>query len=93
MKQEVVFVSKPFDLEDVLYWQQSGIRSERIEIAETVCLSTDAYDELASDFTRRRAWLRGKGGRQNCLLVQAPGRRSLVIDPQGYDYARYVALV
>lgn len=54
--------------------------------------SAGAYDELVSDFTRRRAWLRGKGGRNGCLLVQAPGRRSLVIDPQGYDYARYVAL-
>lgn len=93
MKQEVVFVSKPFDLEDVLYWQQSGIRSERIEVAETVCLSTDAYDELVSDFGRSLAWLKGKGGREKCLLVKAPGRRSLIIDPQGYDYARYVALV
>lgn len=92
MKQQVFFVSKPFDLEEVFYWQQSGIRPERVEIGETVCLSTDAYDELVSDFTRRRAWLRGKGGRNGCLLVQAPGRRSLVIDPQGYDYARYVAL-
>lgn len=94
MKQlQVVFVSKPFDLEEVFYWQQSGIRPERVEIGETVRLSTDAYDELVSDFTQRRVWLRGKGGRQNCLLVQAPGRRSLVIDPQGYDYARYVALI
>lgn len=91
-KLQVVFVSKPFDLEEVLYWQQAGIRPERVEIAETVRLSADAYDDLVSDFCRSRAWLRGKGGREKCLLVQAPGRRSLVIDPQGYDYARYVAL-
>lgn len=91
-KLKVVFVSKPFDLKELLYWQGALIRPECVEIAETIRLSPGAYDELVSDFTRRRAWLRGKGGRQNCLLVQAPGRRSLVIDPQGYDYARYVAL-
>lgn len=88
----VVFVSKPFDLKELLYWQGALIRPECVEIAETIRLSPGAYDELVSDFTRRRTWLQGKGGRQNCLLVQAPGRRSLVIDPQGYDYARYVAL-
>jgi len=38
-KLQVVFTSKPFDLEEVLYWQQSGIRPERVEIAETVRLS------------------------------------------------------
>ena len=93
MKQlQVVFVSKPFDLKELLYWQGALIRPECVEIAEIIRLSPGAYDELVSYFTRRRAWLRGKGGRNGCLLVQAPGRRSLVIDPQGYDYARYVAL-
>lgn len=38
-KLQVVFTSKPFNLEEVLYWQQSGIRPERVEIAETVRLS------------------------------------------------------
>lgn len=65
-KLQVVFVSKPFDLEEVLYWQQAGIRTERVEIAETVRLSADAYDDLVSDFCRSRAWLWGKGGREKC---------------------------
>lgn len=63
MKQlQVVFVSKPFDLKELLYWQGALIRPECVEIAEIIRLSPGAYDELVSDFTRRRAWLRGKGG-------------------------------
>lgn len=55
MKQQVVFVSKPFDLKELLYWQGALIRPECVEIAEIIRLSPGAYDELVSDFTRRRA--------------------------------------
>lgn len=88
----VIFVSKPIDLDEVRYWTQAGLAQEQVSIAETVNLSTAAYDEFVRSFCQSRDWLKGKGGTAACILVKAPKRQSLVIDPQGYDYARYVAL-
>lgn len=88
----VIFVRKPVDLDEVRYWTRAGLDPEQVSIAETVNLSTAAYDEFVRYFCQSRDWLRGKGGTAGCLLVKAPKRQSLVIDPQGYDYARYVAL-
>lgn len=88
----VIFVRKPVDLDEVRYWTRAGLDQEQVSIAETINLSTAAYDEFVRYFCQSRDWLRGKGGTAGCLLVKAPKRQSLVIDPQGYDYARYVAL-
>lgn len=88
----VIFVRKPVDLDEVRYWTRAGLDPEQVSIAETINLSTAAYDEFVRYFCQSRDWLRGKGGTAGCLLVKAPKRQSLVIDPQGYDYARYVAL-
>nr|CUV31814.1 conserved protein of unknown function [Ralstonia solanacearum] len=42
-----------------------------------------------------RDWLRGKGGGRLgsyfCIEVTAPGRLTLYVNPEGSDYARYVA--
>lgn len=90
----VVFVSKPVSLAEVRHWTTQAAPHERVRvhIAETLRLSPAAYDALTESFTTSRDEFRGKGGTDACLLIHAPGRPSLVIDPQGYDYARYVAL-
>ena len=89
----VALVRKPVDLEDLRYRTMSGgIQRERVRITETVTMNGAEYDVFTSYFCESREWLAEKGGLDNCLLVKAPGRPALVIDTQGYDYARYVAL-
>ena len=89
----VAFVSKPVNLEEVRYWTMSGsIQPDCARVTETVEMNSAEYDVFTSSFCESREWLAGKGGLNNCLLVKAPHRPALVIDPQGYDYARYVAL-
>lgn len=89
----VAFVRKPVNLEDLRYRMTLGeIQRERVRITETVTMSGAEYEGFTSHFCESRGWLAKKGGLNNCLLVKAPGRPALVIDTQGYDYARYVAL-
>ena len=94
MYLEVAFVCKPVSLESLYYWTARTSPKERVRvhITETLSLSPAAYDALTDSFTASRDEFRNKGGAEACLLIHAPGRPSLVIDPQGYDYARSVAL-
>jgi hypothetical protein len=53
------------------------------------------FDAFASSLLVSRDWLRGKGGGTGdgyfCVEVTAPGRPYLYVNPEGGDYARYVA--
>lgn len=88
----VSFACKPYDLNDVKSAAHCHSERQRVVIAETVNMSTAQYDAFTKSFSRSTEWLDGKGGRKGSLLVKAPGRASLVVNPEGYDYARYVAL-
>lgn len=65
-----------------------------VAITEKKRLSVVEYDELAEGFLISRPWLQDKDGKGLCgsIMVTARGRSPLVIQPEGYDYARYVAL-
>lgn len=72
-------------------------KSERAYIIETRQLSEHEYDVLASDLLIGWDWLVNKGGYyvdgRMCVEVKAPGRPTLLIDPSGYEYPRYVAIL
>ena len=90
----VAFVCKPYDLNEVKAVAAHSLPLEHQHniIAETVLLSAAEYDSFVNDFFQPLSWLNGKGGRAGSVLVKAPGRASLVVNPEGYNYARYVAL-
>ncbi len=69
-----------------------SIRRDRVRITETVTMTSEEYDIFTASFCESRAWLKEKGGLDKYLLVNVPYRPEFVIDPRGYDYARYVAL-
>lgn len=70
------------------------------EIEETICLTTDEWQDFINHLITERPWLAGKGGTikphlRSALLVVRPGATpeesiGILVDPQGYDYARYV---
>lgn len=70
------------------------------EVDEIVCLTCDEWDEFRQHLLTDRPWLAGKGGCpergvRSVILVVRPGETAadsigFFVDPQGYDYARYV---
>jgi hypothetical protein len=84
------FARKPADVSEV-----GGFGSTRILITETREMTPGDFDAFASNLMKSRDWLRGKGGGTGdayfCVEVHAPGRPYLYVNPEGGDYARYVA--
>ncbi len=76
-----------------------------VKVIETKEMTQSDYDSFASNFTLARPWLDGKGGSSIkrssdsaeevylCIAVTTPDRKTLYINPQGYNYARYVGIV
>lgn len=91
------FARKPVSLAEVKAVAENGsYRFERVQISETVNLSSQEYDVFTDGFLRDRSWLAGKGGAMNgvnqVIAVTAPQRTTLYVNPEGYDYARYVGI-
>ncbi len=93
-----IFFRKPMSLKEI----ESGAFNDEgdmaeADISETVTLTTNDYDDFASNFMLGRPWLDGKGGLKNrirqVVKVTAPDREDLFIDPSGYSYARYVGVL
>jgi hypothetical protein len=84
------FARKPCDLSEL-----GGGKPEKVLVTDTREMSITEFDEFASNLLRSRPWLSGKGGSNAmgnfCVEVFAPGRPYLYINPEGGDYARYVA--
>ena len=84
------FARKPCDLSEL-----GGGKPEKVLITDTREMSTTEFDEFAANLLRSRPWLNGRGGTTRegtlCVEVSAPGRPYLYINPEGGDYARYVA--
>lgn len=86
------FVRKPVDIDDML-----GIESgkTKIYITETRDMTPAEFDAFARNLLASREWLAGKGGSVAggalCVEVTAPGRPRLYVNPEGSDYARYMA--
>ena len=84
------FARKPADLSEL-----GGSDPHKIYVTETRVLTTAEFDAFAGRLLASRDWLRGKGGGTGdgylCVEVTAPGRPYLYVNPEGGDYARYVA--
>ncbi len=87
----LLFARKPSSLD-----QLSGSGDVmRVYVTETRTMSPSEFDLFACSLQTSRDWLRGKGGATRdayfCIEVTAPGRPYLYVNPEGGDYARYVA--
>ncbi|WP_390622841.1 hypothetical protein ACEQUB_03342 [Ralstonia syzygii] len=89
LAKRLPFARKPADLSEV-----RGKEYVEVYVTETKELTTTEFDDFASGLLVSRDWLHGKGGRLGsylCIEVTAPGRPTLYVNPEGSDYARYVA--
>ena len=86
------FARKPHDHHDL----DTHTSPARYTVVEHRAMTTAEYDAFASDFYAAREWLKGKGGYSDSgavktIEVTAPERPTLLVNPEGYDYAKYVA--
>ncbi|MEF9414209.1 hypothetical protein ABXT21_21210 [Ralstonia sp. SM1864_UCD524_TZ4] len=92
LAKRLPFARKPADLSQV-----RGQEYVEVYVIETKELTTSEFDDFASSLLVSRDWLRGKGGGRLgsyfCIEVTAPGRPTLYVNPEGSDYARYVACI
>jgi len=84
------FARKPADLGEL-----GGCDQHKVYVTETKELTPAEFDAFGRSLLVSRDWLRGKGGGTGdgylCVEVTAPGRPYLYVNPEGGDYARYVA--
>lgn len=89
------FVRKPRNLGDLSGYGQLF----RVTVSKTVEMDEAQYDLFTAKFLYRYDFLDGEGGSAlggghmwvKVVKVVAPNRATLYVNPEGYDYARYVA--
>ena len=87
---ELPFARKPCSLEEV-----GGYGNYKVLVTETKEMTPEEFDSFGRTLLKSRDWLAGKGGGTGdgflCVEITAPGRPYLYVNPEGGDYARYVA--
>lgn len=94
---KVIYCRKAISLDEVkAHVAIHADEAEKTLITETRQLNTTEYDAFIDNLMASREWLAGKGGLKNgsyqAIEVTAPNRTTLYVNPEGYDYARYVGL-
>ena len=95
--QSAVFWRKVQDADHIAAIGRDVAYVDPVVIDRKLDLTPEAYDELTTDLMDNHPAIAGAGGtdeqgRRVVVDVNAPGRQRLLIDPQGYDYARYVGI-
>jgi hypothetical protein len=92
---EELSIRLPFARKAANLDELGGGNQLKVYVTETKELSTTEFDTFTQRLLMSREWLRGKGGGTGdgylCVEVTAPGRPYLYVNPEGSDYARYVA--
>lgn len=99
MTTETIFVRKPCTLADVVRGTAEihAIRAMRGDsgTSDDDRCTVAEWADFTGDFFRDRDWL-ANFARQNvgdCIRVTGDGAQlALIVDPQGYGYARYVGI-
>ncbi len=87
---ELPFARKPTSLEEL-----GGYGNYKVLVTETKEMTPEEFDTFGRTLLKSREWLADKGGGTGdaflCVEIKAPGRPYLYVNPEGGDYARYVA--
>ena len=97
---KTVFIRKPGTLDDVIrYTRRAEQPTDLYYIAEEIQLGEQDFFDLHENMLADREWIREfsnwlhpmKGDAVPAIRVTCQGSATvLIIDPQGYDYPRYV---
>lgn len=90
----VAFTCKPMNLDEV-----GGGSLSTAYVFKRIHMDSMGYDYFVNGFCRSTPWLTGQAislplkKARACIMVVSQCRPVLLVDTQGYDYARYVARV
>ena len=102
---KAIFISKAANLEEVRRVLEQKTTQEACKVIATKKLSETEWNELTESLLSDRDWIsefnrklkekeQVNWSKRNCIKVTCEGKsKSILIDPQGYDYARYVAII
>ncbi len=93
----VRFTRKPCDLNEVLHNADPDRTASNVMVEKRVDLNDAEYDDFIENLLADRPWLKGLGGWLNkdvrsAVMVTAPDRLTLYVDPSGSAYGRYVGV-
>lgn len=88
------------ELKDATYnAKRDGQRGSLYEVTKEVSLNDEEFKELAKDFFKEQPWIEKTDGGSNengeirCIrVINIETGERLLINNEGYDYCRYVAL-
>jgi hypothetical protein len=99
---KAIMVRKASSLND---WKAAvkeyNLRESEIVIEKTIELSENEFNELCNDFFANRSYITNnlnhmymQDGVWHCMLVKSPSSKfGILIESEGYDYARYTGVV
>ena len=102
---KAIFISKAANLEEVRRVLEQKTTQEACKVIATKKLSETEWNELTESLLSDRDWIsefnrklkekeQVNWSKRNCIKVTCEGKsNSILIDPQGSDYARYVAII
>lgn len=100
--QKAIFIRKALSVKDYFakarMWQ---IDSESYVVEKVVKLDKNEYICLVNDFMKYRNWItenipnmKKENGVWHCIMAKCEGEKyALLIESEGYDYARYTAVI
>lgn len=95
-KLNITLIRKPSNMKEVESAMRKGY-GDRVKaiVDKSYKLSGDEYDKFVYNFMVHTTYLSGEGGVDSdgtvhVIEITAPGRKTIYVDPEGYDYARYV---
>lgn len=95
-KLNITLIRKPQNMKEVEKDMRKG-NGDRVKaiVDKSYKLSADEYDKFVYNFMVHTTYLSGEGGVDpdgtvHVVEITAPGKKTIYVDPEGYDYARYV---
>lgn len=94
--KKALFTRKPANLNEIENPYFRNDESEEYTVEESITLTPAEYDHLGRNLLDSYPIFEGKGGITpsgitKCIAIKAKGRKTLLVNPEGYDYARMVA--
>lgn len=96
--QKAMFIRKPSNIEEVIHSEYNSSKAEPYQVVETMVIANILYDHFTNNLLKDNPWFAGgKGGQKNnvsqVIEIRSPNRKTLLVNPEGYENARYVAAI
>jgi hypothetical protein len=100
MMKNAAFIRKPGHIEELIRWDKAAKQRSWFVIEKTIELGRAEFESFAGDLFADQDFIKenmelmrvDKSGIRHCILVKEQGRGSgILIESEGYEYARYAA--